>query len=72
MNKRSLLISLLASGGLLMSGVSNAQLNLKQFGIGGGESSADAGAASSGGISQLLQTYVGANQQVLSGQSSLA
>ena len=28
--------------------------------------------ASSGGISQLLQTYVGANQQVLSGQSSLA
>lgn len=73
MNKRSLLISLLASGGLLMSGVSNAQLNLKQFGIGGGESSADAGAASSsGGIAQLLQTYVGANQQVLSGQSSLA
>lgn len=73
MNKRRVLISLLASGGLLVSGVSNAQLNLKQFGIGGGDSSADAGAtASSGGVSQLLQTYVGANQQVLSGQSSLA
>ncbi|RDJ98832.1 hypothetical protein [Paraburkholderia lacunae] len=73
MKKRILLLSLLASGGLLVSGVSNAQLNLKQFGIGGGNSSADAGAtASSGGMSQLLQTYVGANQQVLSGQSSLA
>ncbi|AXF16596.1 hypothetical protein PQQ88_17175 [Paraburkholderia caledonica] len=70
--KRVLLISLLASAGLFASGVSNAQLNLKQFGIGGGDTSADAGAASSGGISQLLQTYVGANQQVLSGQSSLA
>jgi hypothetical protein len=73
MNKRILVLSLLASGGLLMSGVSNAQLNLKQFGIGGGDSSANAGAgAASGGVSQLLQTYVGANQQVLSGQSSLA
>jgi hypothetical protein len=73
MNKRILLISLLASAGLFASGVSHAQLNLKQFGIGGGDSSADAGgAASSGGVSQLLQTYVGANQQVLSGQSNLA
>ncbi|MFP3605312.1 hypothetical protein [Paraburkholderia sp. SIMBA_053] len=49
--KRVLLISLLASAGLFASGVSNAQLNLKQFGIGGGDTSADAGAASSGGIS---------------------
>jgi hypothetical protein len=76
MNKRILLVSLLASGSLLVSGAANAQLNLKQFGIGGGggDSSANAGggAASSGGMSQLLQTYVGANQQVLSGQSSLA
>ncbi|WNC92053.1 hypothetical protein RI103_27610 [Paraburkholderia sp. FT54] len=73
MNKRMVLLSLLASGGLLVSGVSNAQLNLKQFGIGGGDSSAGAGAtASSDGVSQLLQNYVGANQQVLSGQSSLA
>jgi len=73
MNGRVLLISLLASAGVLTSGVANAQLNLKQFGIGGTETSADAGgAASSGGLSQLLQTYVGANQQVLSGQSTLA
>ncbi|CAD6550390.1 hypothetical protein LMG28727_05135 [Paraburkholderia kirstenboschensis] len=72
MIKRVLLVSLLASAGLFASGVSNAQLNLKQFGIGSGDTSADAGAASSGGVSQLLQTYVGANQQVLSGQSSLA
>ncbi|CAH2923681.1 MAG: FIG00464764: hypothetical protein [uncultured Paraburkholderia sp.] len=77
MKKRALLISLLASAGtvagLLASGAANAQLNLKQFGIGGGDSSAEAsGAASPGGLSQLLQTYVGANQQVLSGQSTLA
>jgi hypothetical protein len=73
MKKRVLLISMLASGGLLLSGVASAQLNLKQFGIGGGDSPAGAApAASSGGMSQLLQTYVGANQQVLSGQSSLA
>ncbi|MGF6774387.1 hypothetical protein P3T18_006902 [Paraburkholderia sp. GAS199] len=72
MSKRTLLISLLASAGLLVGGAANAQLNLKQFGIGGGGST-DAGAtASSGGVSQLLQSYVGANQQVLSGQSSLA
>ncbi|MGY6153343.1 hypothetical protein [Paraburkholderia graminis] len=73
MKKRTLLISLLASAGLFASGAANAQLNLKQFGIGGGDSSADAGAAASpGGLSQLLQTYAGANQQVLSGQSTLA
>jgi hypothetical protein len=73
MKKRILLISLLASAGLFASGVSHAQLNLKQFGLGGGNSSADAGSAdSAGGLSQLLQSYVGANQQVLSGQSSLA
>jgi hypothetical protein len=72
MNQRSLLLSLIASAGLLASGVSHAQLNLQQFGIGGGNSSQGATAAQSGGISQLLQSYVGANQQVLSGQSSLA
>ena len=77
MKKRALLISLLASAGtvagLFASGAANAQLNLKQFGIGGGDSAAEAsGAASPGGLSQLLQTYVGANQQVLSGQSTLA
>jgi hypothetical protein len=73
MKTRILLISMLASGGLLLGGVANAQLNLKQFGLGGGgDSSAGAAPASEGGMSQLLQTYVGANQQVLSGQSSLA
>ncbi|MEI6003193.1 hypothetical protein H3V53_40780 [Paraburkholderia bengalensis] len=59
--------------GLFASSAAFAQLNLQQFGIGGGNSSGNAGAsASSGGVSQLLQNYVGANQQVLSGQSSLA
>lgn len=72
MKTRILLMSMLASGGLLLSGVADAQLNLKQFGIGGGDSSAGAAPASQGGVSQLLQSYVGANQQVLSGQSSLA
>jgi hypothetical protein len=73
MKTRILLMSMLASGGLLLGGVANAQLNLKQFGLGGGgDSSAGAAPASEGGMSQLLQTYVGANQQVLSGQSSLA
>ncbi|MBP0593695.1 hypothetical protein J8I87_29210 [Paraburkholderia sp. LEh10] len=59
--------------GLFVTSASFAQLNLQQFGIGGGNSSGNAGTApSSGGISQLLQNYVGANRQVLSGQSSLA
>ncbi|MGF6963240.1 hypothetical protein OKW43_000245 [Paraburkholderia sp. WC7.3g] len=71
MSKRSLLVSLLVSGGLLLGGAAHAQLNLKQFGIGGGDNPAGGG-VSSGGMSQLLQSYVGANQQVLSGQSSLA
>ncbi|MEX3789857.1 hypothetical protein [Paraburkholderia sp. BR14374] len=72
MSKRILLVSLLASGGLLLGGAAHAQLNLKQFGIGGGGDSSAGAGASSGGVSQLLQSYVGANQQVLSGQSSLA
>jgi hypothetical protein len=71
--KRILLMSMLISAGLSLSNGASAQLNLKQFGIGGGgDSSAGAASAASGGMSQLLQTYVGANQQVLSGQSSLA
>lgn len=73
MNRRILLLSLLTSAGMLVSTVSYAQLNLSQFGIGGANSSANGGAAAtSGGAAQLLQSYVGANQQVLSGQSSLA
>jgi hypothetical protein len=72
MRKCILLVSLLTSGGLLLASNAQAQLNLKQFGIGGGGDNAAAGGASSGSVSQLLQSYVGANQQVLSGQSSLA
>jgi hypothetical protein len=75
MNRRILSAMLLASATALASSASYAQLNLKQFGIGGGDNaSGDAatGAASAGGISQLLRNYVGANQQVLAGQSSLA
>jgi len=70
MKKRilSLSLSLIAGAGLLASGASHAQLNLQQFGIGGGGNAANSAAPSSGGVTQLLQNYVGANQQVLSGQ----
>ena len=72
MKTRNLCATLFATG-LFISSAAYAQLNLQQFGIGGGNSSGNAGAAaSSGGITQLLQNYVGANQQVLNGQSSLA
>jgi hypothetical protein len=72
MQKR-ILSTVLLTTTVFISSAAFAQLNLKQFGIGGGDSSANAGgSASSGGMSQLLQNYVGANQQVLSGQSSLA
>ncbi len=79
MNKPILSMALFASAAILASGASYAQLNLKQFGVGGGNTSSGdaaagttAGTASAGGITQLLQNYVGANQQVLAGQSSLA
>jgi hypothetical protein len=72
----------LGGAAILTGGVAHAQLNLQQFGIGKGGQSGNAdtsaaagamsGGASSGGVSQLLQNYVGANQQVLSGQSTLA
>ncbi|MBN3763959.1 hypothetical protein [Burkholderia sp. Ac-20365] len=71
--KTRILSATLFATGLFVSSASFAQLNLQQFGIGGGNASGNAGAAaSSGGVGQLLQNYVGANQQVLSGQSSLA
>jgi hypothetical protein len=71
--KSRILPAALVGAGLLISGASHAQLNLQKFGIGGGDSAANAApSASSGGVTQLLQNYVGANQQVLSGQSSLA
>ncbi len=57
--------------GVLMSGAAYAQLDLQSLGaslLGG----APQQAAPSQGMTQLLQSYVGANQQVLAGQSSLA
>ena len=71
MNRRTVSIALLAGSAWWLSGAAQAQLNLKQLGIGGGGATASSGDAG-GGVSQLLQTYVGANQQVLGGQSSLA
>ncbi len=59
--------------GLLISGVAHAQLNLQKLGSSLLSGGATAGqTASSGGVAQLLQTYTGANQQVLSGLSALA
>ena len=58
--------------GILASGTAHAQLDLQSIGaslLGGGQQQA---APTQGGVAQLLQAYVGANQQVLTGQSSLA
>ncbi|PCE32917.1 hypothetical protein [Burkholderia ubonensis] len=58
--------------GALLSGAAHAQLDLQSLGaslLGGGQQQAT---PAQGGIGQLLQAYVGANQQVLAGQSSLA
>ncbi|VWM19116.1 hypothetical protein [Burkholderia lata] len=58
--------------GILASGAAHAQLDLQSIGaslLGGGQQQA---APAQGGVAQLLQAYVGANQQVLTGQSSLA
>jgi hypothetical protein len=58
--------------GALLSGAAHAQLDLQSLGaslLGGAQQQQ---AAPSQGLSQLLQSYVGANQQVLAGQSSLA
>ncbi|WP_061137742.1 hypothetical protein [Caballeronia fortuita] len=60
---------------LIAPAASYAQLNLQQFGFGSGKSdvASDAnGAAQPSALNSLVQSYVGANQQVLSGQSSLA
>ncbi|AYZ62410.1 hypothetical protein EGY31_03515 [Burkholderia multivorans] len=58
--------------GALLSGAAHAQLDLQSLGaslLGGGQQQA---APAQGALGQLLQAYVGANQQVLAGQSSLA
>ncbi|WP_153077082.1 hypothetical protein [Paraburkholderia bonniea] len=62
------ILSLFVSTGLLISNASHAQLNLSQFGIGGHS----AVSTETGGLSGLLQNYIGANQEVLNGQSNLA
>jgi len=57
--------------GMLLSGAAHAQLDLQSIGsslLGGGQQAAP----EQGGVAQLLQAYVGANRQVLAGQSSLA
>ncbi|CAB3761790.1 hypothetical protein GQ57_09400 [Burkholderia sp. MSh2] len=58
--------------GLLASGAAHAQFDLRSVGaalLDGGQQQAASG---QGGVAQLLQAYVGANRQVLAGQSSLA
>ncbi|SAL71386.1 hypothetical protein AWB71_04357 [Caballeronia peredens] len=81
MPNRSSRIALLSAGiafALIAPAVSNAQLNLQQFGFGSGKSEPADGANGANGAAQpsalgsLVQNYLGANQQVLSGQSSLA
>ncbi|CCD38333.1 unnamed protein product [Candidatus Paraburkholderia kirkii UZHbot1] len=64
-----------AAFALIAPAASYAQVNLQQFGFGSGKSDAEAGAngaAQPSALSSLVQNYLGANQQVLSGQSSLA
>ncbi|MBF3912796.1 hypothetical protein ISG26_34240, partial [Burkholderia pseudomallei] len=66
--KRAALVC--CAGSVWVSGAALAQVDWQSLGaslLGGGESQ-QAGAS---GLSQLLQSYVGANQQVLAGQASL-
>ncbi|WP_248322652.1 hypothetical protein [Caballeronia sp. Sq4a] len=78
MSNRSLRIALFATalaGALATPAASYAQINLQQFGFGNkSESSGQAGdsGAQPSALGSLVQNYLGANQQVLSGQSSLA
>jgi hypothetical protein len=77
MSIRSLQAALLSAGCAfaLIAPAAHAQINLQQFGFGSGKSDAAAdagGAAQPSALSSLVQNYLGANQQVLSGQSSLA
>ncbi|MFM0322333.1 hypothetical protein [Caballeronia glebae] len=71
-------IALLSAGiafALVAPTVSYAQLNLQQFGFGSGKADVAAGAngaAQPSALNSLVQSYLGANQQVLTGQSSLA
>ncbi|AOJ07035.1 hypothetical protein [Burkholderia mayonis] len=70
--KRAALVC--CAGGALMSGAAFAQVDLQSLGASllGGGASQQASASGTSGMSQMLQSYVGANQQVLTGQASLA
>jgi hypothetical protein len=66
-------LALCATVALAVPVVSFAQLNLSQFGLGGANHAASADAAAQPAtLASLVQGYLGANQQVLSGQSSIA
>lgn len=58
----------------LASGAAFAQVDLQSLGASllGGGASQQASASGAAGMSQVLQSYVGANQQALAGQASLA
>ncbi|WP_321792886.1 hypothetical protein [Caballeronia sp. J97] len=77
MPNRKTRIALLSAGiafALVAPAASYAQLNLQQFGFGSGKADVASGSnnAQPSALSSVVQSYVGANQQVLSGQSSLA
>ncbi|CDY76015.1 hypothetical protein BGLT_02085 [Caballeronia glathei] len=74
MATRSSWIALLAAAALVAPAVSQAQLNLQQFGFGGSKAAENGanGAAQPSALNSLVQNYMGANQQVLTGQSTLA
>jgi hypothetical protein len=76
MAKRSSWIALLVAGALIAPAASQAQLNLQQFGFGGNKAEPAAnganGTAQPSALNSLVQNYLGANQQVLAGQSGLA
>ncbi|WP_250514717.1 hypothetical protein [Caballeronia sp. INDeC2] len=78
MPNRTSRIAVLSAGiafALIAPAASYAQLNLQQFGFGSGKADVAAGAngaAQPSALNSLVQGYLGANQQVLSGQSNLA
>ena len=78
MPNRTSRLAVLSAGiafALIAPAASYAQLNLQQFGFGSGSSEVAGGAngaAQPSALNSLVQGYLGANQQVLSGQSTLA
>jgi hypothetical protein len=78
MSNRTSRIAVLSAGiafALIAPAASYAQLNLQQLGFGSGKADVAAGANGAtqpSALNSLVQGYLGANQQVLSGQSTLA